>query len=106
VRRPVAGSAPDAPWTVDELAAAVRERLPEATGVVADRTGTGLVVELAEAEGREARWRLTFPGMLAGLGGEPLTAAALIVRANVQEWCEVRDRYPDGLPGMTVRWFG
>jgi hypothetical protein len=36
----------------------------------------------------------------------PLDHAALIVRANIEEWWDTRDQYPDGMPGVAQRQLG
>lgn len=36
----------------------------------------------------------------------PLEHAALILRANLEEWWDTRGQYPDGMPGVVERCLG
>ena len=47
-----------------------------------------------------------FPSIEGDLTGMPLDHAALIVRANVEEWWDTRDQYPGGMPGIIQRQLG
>ena len=73
-----------------------------------DSSGAGLVVDVeAVFPDRTAhRWRLGFRSMLADLKPLPLVDAAHILRANVEEWRDTRNQYPDGVPGMTEERLG
>jgi hypothetical protein len=73
------------------------------TDLVADAAGTGLIVDVNALFTDQSvhRWRLGFSSMLTDLRPLPLIAAAHILRANVEEWRDIRNQYPDGIPGMT-----
>jgi hypothetical protein len=60
--------------------------------------GDRLVVLLdAGREGAASqRWELTFASMEGDLTRMPLDHAALILRANLEEWWDTREQYPDG----------
>ncbi|MGI5130446.1 hypothetical protein ACQEVB_26830 [Pseudonocardia sp. CA-107938] len=100
-------------WTLLELRSAARRRRvaepqssrPEmiVSGLEEDQGGAGLIIDVDAVfpDRTVHRWRLGFPSMLADLRPLPLVDAAHILRANVEEWRDTRNQYPDGIPGMT-----
>jgi hypothetical protein len=65
--------------------------------VTSDDDATSLVLDVdAIADGHRQRWRLTLDNALADLADEQasLDSAALIVRANVEEWWQLKDIEP------------
>ena len=99
-------------WTLEELREAVQRPLgdpgPSRPVIVVHSLrddGVHLVVELdvGPSGGQGHRWELTFPSIEDDLTDMPLDHAALIVRANIEEWWDTRNQYPDGMPGITER---
>ena len=96
-------------WTLDDLCEAVQRPIGDPTPArpalivrsIHD-DGVRMVVELdAGRQGAQAqRWELNFPSTEGDLTQMPLDHAALIVRANLEEWWDTRDQYPDGMPGV------
>lgn len=102
-------------WTLEELRKAIQRPLgdpgPSRPVIVVHRLGDDgahLVVELdaGPSGGQAHRWELTFPSIEGDVKGMPLDQAALIVRANIEEWWDTRDQYPDGMPGIAQRQLG
>jgi hypothetical protein len=93
-------------WTIDDLheALTLRGALPGTAapkltiiGVTSDDAGASLVLDIdAGSEQGRQRWRLTLDQALADLTDEraSLESAALIVRANVEEWWHLKDVEP------------
>ena len=106
-------------WSVDDLCRAVQKPLgdfrhergaayPARPVIVVHRLhddGVHLVVELdAGGQGEQGqRWELTFSSIEGDLTRMPLDHAALILRANLEEWWDIRDQYPDGMPGVVEK---
>jgi hypothetical protein len=102
-------------WTLEELRDAIQRPLgdpgPSRPVIVVHSLrddGVHLVVELdAGRPGDQGlRWELMFPSIEGDLTGMPLDHAALIVRANIEEWWDTRDQYPGGMPGIVQRQLG
>jgi hypothetical protein len=102
-------------WTLDDLRGAVQKPLgdphPGRPVIVVHSlcdNGARLVVELdAGRQGRQAqRWELAFPSIEGDLTRIPLDHAALILRANLEEWWDTRVQHPDGVPGVVERRLG
>ena len=95
-----------ASWTLDDLHGALitRGALPSAdppelsvAGVTSDSFGRGLVLDIdTPSERGRQRWRLTLEQALADLrdDGASLDSAALIVRADIEEWWHLKDVEP------------
>lgn len=98
-------SGPDAGWTSEQL----RQALAASPGLSParpatitverlDRVGPGAAGVLAEITVADERgveqWRLTFDSMWADLCDLPLQDAALIARANIEEWWDTRSGEP------------
>ncbi|TCK26665.1 hypothetical protein EV378_2506 [Pseudonocardia endophytica] len=61
-----------------------------------------MLVEVTVADARGVdRWRLTFHSMWADLCEFPLEDAALIARANIEEWWDTREGEPEP-PSLTA----
>ena len=102
-------------WTFDELREAVQRPLgdpgPARPVIVVNDLrddGVHLVVDLEAggAEERSRRWELAFPSVESDLTRMPLDHAALIVRANIEEWWDTRGQYPEGMPGVAQKRLG
>ncbi|GAA1259739.1 hypothetical protein GCM10009609_23340 [Pseudonocardia aurantiaca] len=102
-------------WTLDELREAVQKPVGDPTParpVMTVRSihddGDHLVVVLdAGRPGAEAeRWELSFATTEGDLTRMPLDHAALILRANLEEWWDTRDQYPAGVPGVVEKRVG
>jgi hypothetical protein len=99
-------------WTLEELRSALQKPVgdprPSRPVIVVHSLrddGAHLVVEVdaGPSDGEGRRWELTFPSLEGDLTGVPLEHAALIVRANVEEWWDTRDQYTDGARGVGQR---
>jgi hypothetical protein len=102
-------------WTLDDLHGALitRGALPGAdppelavASVTSDSPGRALVLDIdtPTKRGRQ-RWRLTLDHALADLrdDGASLDSAALVVRANIEEWWHLKDVEPaTGRMGVLV----
>jgi hypothetical protein len=91
-------------WTRSELQEKLQQPLgdsrnarPEISVEIA-QFGDGassLVLDLTVLTGsRPQRWRLTLPGAADDLADASLPSAALIVRANIEEWWHTKDAEP------------
>jgi hypothetical protein len=92
-----------AEWTLDELLQAIRKPLgdfPDALTVdrvhpaAAGDPGSLLCDLTVHDTDRATRWRLTVKDALDDLDDKTLETAALIVRANIEEWWHTRNSEP------------
>ncbi|MGH3585504.1 MAG: hypothetical protein ACRDQ0_04185 [Pseudonocardia sp.] len=88
-------------WTLEELQEAVQKPLgdpgPSRPLIVVHGLrddGVHLVVDLnaGRSGGQGRRWQLAFPSIADDLTQMPLDHAALVVRANIEEWWDTRDQ--------------
>ena len=102
-------------WSLEELRAELQKPLgdpgPSRPVIVVHSLrddGAHLVVELDAGPpgGQGRRWELTFASIEGDVKGMPLEHAALVGRANIEEWWDTRGQYPDGMPGVTQRQLG
>ncbi|OLT14473.1 hypothetical protein BJF78_19190 [Pseudonocardia sp. CNS-139] len=62
-----------------------------------------VVLDAGRPDSQLQRWELTLPSVESDLAPMPLDDAALILRANLEEWWDTRDQFPDGMPGVVER---
>lgn len=99
-------------WTLEELRNATQKPIgdpaparPELTVHIIDDDGHRLLIVLDAGKqgGPVERWQLTLASMEGDLTRMPLEDAALVLRANLEEWWDTRDQYSDGMPGVVAR---
>jgi hypothetical protein len=103
-------------WTLEELRDAVQKPVGDPTparpvmtvrSIHDDGDRLVVVLDAGRQQGAQAqRWELTFSSMEGDLTRMPLDHAALILRANLEEWWDTRDQYPDGMPGVVEKQVG
>lgn len=103
-------------WTIEQLQDGIQVPLADPAGTRPtirctrlERTASDqgdLVVDLdIVSSGQPEHWRLTFDAMWTELSRMPLDAAVLVLRANIEEWWDLRLREPDP-PYRTVERIG
>jgi hypothetical protein len=102
-------------WTVDELREAVQKPVGDPTpgrpvitvrSIDDDGAHLVVVVDAGRPGSRTEGWELTLASLEGDLMRMPLDHAALILRANLEEWWDTRDQYPDGMAGVAEKRVG